>query len=866
MTDLKKQYDLWDEFLTVWPESRLAKMTLDEYTKAGSKDTFTYWIEARLGKMGSIWGGSAFKFLIFSRKETEAKISDGTLSYSTTHAWYSSLGDSADKAFTQIRKGIVQLARFAAEGDLDSIQAMEIFGEVYRWKIAFHYQNRHAPLIVNIFTKTPLKALLYNETYLAASMARLQRALVDAKPPDIGILEYGDVMWAKWSQQNLLVWKLSHGPGSFTMEEQQQFLQNGVAAIYGGTGVGQGKHFAEAPEGTLFYLCHGNSPQLVGQFTSPAIPCAKGDGWLQRSYRVLKLALRNDPYKNNSKKWSPQGNSTFWQVVKQDLALFDQTLLHPYFGTSLSELASMAGEPLDGIAANAKPIESDEMDGEQLLSRFDGKPSFASFRRTWSPEYQALFVRLARIVHNADLDWWHIGKGVQVRFGRKNPGFKQAIGVLGVVRGRGKQKLTWTRQVGRMAQCHRQPLTEELVSVIEAALNEPNEALSDWLILEQRRPGLWPDQLEAEAGELGYISEDEEDEEDGDDDEGVLSMREGIRQGFNRIYYGPPGTGKTYQLAQLLKQDYQPAALDDGSLIKRYCFVTFHQSYGYEEFVEGLRPVLDGLDAGQIRYEIRSGAFKELCTEARRFPDQRFAMVIDEINRGNISKIFGELITLIELDKREGASHAITLTLPYSGDQFSIPANVDIIGTMNTADRSLALVDTALRRRFDFVARMPNSANEVGAPLYELCVTFGEQSIDVPALLTRINQRIESLYDRDHTIGHAYFTGLRDAPDGLVRFKLLEQIFRNKIVPLLEEYFFEDWQKIRLILGDNQKSPASEQSACFITAEEDPENELVHLFGSDHGLNTFTTRKKFALNELAFSNPDAYVQIYASAS
>jgi 5-methylcytosine-specific restriction protein B len=295
--------------------------------------------------------------------------------------------------------------------------------------------------------------------------------------------------------------------------------------------------------------------------------------------------------------------------------------------------------------------------------------------------------------------------------------------------------------------------------------------------------------------------------------------------------------------------------------VKRYSFVTFHQSYGYEEFVEGLRPVLDDdADSGNVRYEIRAGAFKELCQRARQAPGERFAMVIDEINRGNISKIFGELITLIEADKREGAENSISVLLPYSGESFSVPPNVDIIGTMNTADRSLALLDTALRRRFDFVPVLPDVRDEPDAPLMGLNVNVDGKEISIPKLLAAINQRIEALYDRDHAIGHAYFTELRGANDGGERMAKLADIFRNRVVPLLEEYFFEDWQKIRLVLADNQKPEAAQ----FVVEEDEHEEDLSRLFGSNHGLDAYGTRRRYSVQAAAFRNPDAYVGIFAT--
>ncbi|MDC0993990.1 hypothetical protein OAR16_00080, partial [bacterium] len=226
------------------------------------------------------------------------------------------------------------------------------------------------------------------------------------------------------------------------------------------------------------------------------------------------------------------------------------------------------------------------------------------------------------------------------------------------------------------------------------------------------------------------------------------------------------------------------------------------------------------------------------------------------------------LITLIEADKRDplaGAPPPVEVTLAYSGEKFSVPANVDVIGTMNTADRSLALLDTALRRRFDFVALMPDTRPEVdpsepdSAPLAGLAVTLASGVIDVRRMLERINERIEALYDRDHCIGHAYFTHLLGKADGEERFAALSEVFRNRILPLLEEYFFEDWQKIRLVLADNQKP---DSTAHFIIEAENHEQDLTALFGSDHGLDVYATKRRYALQEDALSNPMAYIGVY----
>lgn len=221
-------------------------------------------------------------------------------------------------------------------------------------------------------------------------------------------------------------------------------------------------------------------------------------------------------------------------------------------------------------------------------------------------------------------------------------------------------------------------------------------------------------------------------------------------------------------------------------LIRRYTFCTFHQSYSYEDFIEGIKPVMaEEGDQGQISYRIQEGVFKEICRKAENDPENRYAIFIDEINRGNVASVFGELITLIEYDKRIGADNEMRLTLPYSRKLFGVPRNLDIYGTMNTADRSVEALDTALRRRFSFVERMPDSSLLEGMDV---------EGFSLQGLLDTINTRIEVLIDRDHTVGHAYLINVKNMSD-------LRLAFKDKIIPLLQEYFYGDYGKIGLVLG-----------------------------------------------------------------
>ena len=494
----------------------------------------------------------------------------------------------------------------------------------------------------------------------------------------------------------------------------------------------------------------------------------------------------------------------------------------------------------------------------------------------------------------------------------------------------------------------------------------------------------------------------------------------------NVIFYGPPGTGKTYTTAkravEICKNESEEDLTDYSEIMKKYNelkennrieFITFHQSYGYEEFIEGIKPVVSNEDyesedesenkqelktnikiENDIKYDVVDGIFKKFCDNARkaiiethdnddvspeaivwkvtvrnnvikdcfensrvridwnfddagavgfveevkkgdiiittdgsrtringiavvtddkgytldkekrdtttrnvkwlaknidenikninkekmlhrrtvaRVPNMKvediiklakekepeelskivikenkepYVFIIDEINRGNISKIFGELITLIETTKRAGKEECISTKLPYSKEEFTVPDNVYIIGTMNTADRSIALMDTALRRRFKFEEMLPDYHL-----LEDIFVEDKGTKVNIGAMLKVINERIEYLYDREHTIGHAVFLELKENNN----IDKLENIFKKSVIPLLQEYFYEDYEKIRLILGDNAK----DEDEQFIFAESIKPKDV---FEGDIG-DIDIPDKKYIIKHENFRNIMAYKNI-----
>lgn len=279
-----------------------------------------------------------------------------------------------------------------------------------------------------------------------------------------------------------------------------------------------------------------------------------------------------------------------------------------------------------------------------------------------------------------------------------------------------------------------------------------------------------------------------------------------------------------YQTA--IHSQFQPNYLQPK--LERFSFVSFHQAYGYEEFVEGIRPHI--ADNGQMSYRVESGVFLRLCQQAKQDPSHRYAMLIDEINRANVARVFGELMSLIEPSKRAGQTDSLSVNLAYSRQPFSVPSNVDIYATMNSQDHSLAPLDMAFRRRFEFIECQPQ-------PQLLGKVMANGIEIDLAKLLTALNERISQNLAKDSQLGHSFLWGI-DSPQAL------SAAFSQSIIPQVAQACQHHGQILQAIFGQT----------------------FIRLVDNKKATGFMAQQAGFDINTQALDDPNSYLAIYQSAS
>ncbi len=770
-------YALWDSFLSKYPLANLATMSLETYTESGNPDAFTSWLEGGLEDMGSIWGGSAFKFGIYSRKDKSEKAGGEGISYTAKYGWYSKYGASEQAVFARVRGIVAEVAAAAARGDLAAIEAAD-FGPAVKWKIAFHYQERTNPCIVDIFTKAPLLAFL-GVSDSGQTMAALQAATLASRRPDEGILEFGSRVWKAWEDKALVVWKLSHGnDGSFGPGEREELAKRQLAVMHKDTGVGQGENFLKVADDSLFYLCYGSEVRRLARFSGPAVVAEKGADWLQRPYTVLRESLSAKPYQDGKKKWMPAGVSTFWHVPKGELMLFEKTLLEPYFDIKLEQIMDL--DPQPGITVPKT--------GSSPLNRIlYGPPGTGKTYRSVA-EAVAIIDGLPVQMLMATPESYLAAKqkfdacraSGQIEFVTFHPSYTYQDFVVGIRPSTEGTNVVYSVEPGPLKR-----LADLAEENWRASRLQAGSALSDMQRFDRAFAQLLKEISNApeQYVEMTLHGGKKTQARAGTQAKGVILSKE---EGSIPYNVARKGLAALWPLRASFNA---PGDMESCSYNKSFFFA-----------------VLKHL----VAIDSELGAPEEKAPE----PLKNYVLVIDEINRGNIAKIFGELITLIEDDKRLGAVNELTCCLPYVDPEvepaFGLPPNLYIVGTMNTADRSIALLDTALRRRFVFDELMPDVT---------ALPAVAVDGVELPKLVEKLNQRIAYLFDRDHTLGHAYFINIKTFAD-------LEHCLLRKVIPLLQEYYFEDWSKIGLVLGYGKKTdvaPIISKKALDATA----------LFGSD---------------------------------
>jgi 5-methylcytosine-specific restriction endonuclease McrBC GTP-binding regulatory subunit McrB len=884
MTSVEEGLKQHTEFLKAWPIERLKSMTLDEYTNDKRSDAFIYWLEFKTNKIGGIKGRSSKKFGIYRRSNLETEVNYTGYESDGIYTWHKKYGAIKDKAFNTIKNIIIQIAENSQAKNFSKIDELDL-GDAVKWKIAFLYNIEN---LLPIFKYKVLQRIAYDQGKSDAGeskISELQEFIISKKPSDISTSLFSEELWEKYKEDNFystLEMFLKQAKTDDLNTSHYPRLYNDLKVK---VNFGQ-KNLAKIP-----WIAFTNKFNKTSKGIYPVYLYFKEENLL-----ILSCGI--------SETEKPDFN---WNLEGSHQTITD------YFSSKLNEKPYHYGDSIVYKVYDLNQgLDEDEVekDLEEIINKYNsidyrGKVNY------WVFQGNPKIFNVIDAISDYALETWSV------------KAFKDQIK-------KGDKVILWVtgEQKGCYALCEvasdiYEGLDDEAEMKYYAnrSLNEESSRVKIKITHNFSNNPITMDQISSndrlsklKVGNQGTNFSATQDEYNT-----ILEMAEKMNKNIgstdynivlplNTIFYGPPGTGKTYKAilraAQIIENriitDYPEAQrIFKKNLRDRIEFITFHQNYSYEDFIQGLRPDVE--NEGNLSFERKDGVFKRISDRAlnnlklsekqpeevsrelkfdvaldkfideiqekednykindavyiseveedafrytgyqwrtqtgslrMKFKDlrefylnnvanrrdikqlksvsplsiqhatyyfnvyqkilslipneietpnkvqkQNYVIIIDEINRANISRVFGELITLIEPDKRSNGSVPLICTLP-SGEEFIVPSNLYIIGTMNTADKSIALLDIALRRRFEF---------EEMYPQYEI---EGHEIYDVE-ILKKINKRIRELKGHDFQIGHSYF--MDDNIDLIKR-------MNNKVIPLLLEYFMNDEKEVKGIL------------------------------------------------------------------
>lgn len=889
MYDYEHIIQLKDQFVQKWSLENIRQMSLEDYTSIGSEDTFTRWLESRTSDVISIWGGSSYKFGIFKRnpnaQEKELKKSQSS---DGEYGWYSKYGQTREEAFENIKTIIIKIIENAQLQKFDQIDDIDL-GNAVKWKIAFLYAPEGT--LLGIAKDSALYYLAQKKLNSnIKTISTIHKKLIELKNKDEEFWDYSRQLWKEYekSEKKSSVKYWLYAPGE-NASKWNEFYDLGIMGL-GWDSLGDLQDYQNKKEivGKLQELENTKSSKkndatanydFLHNIHIGDIIISKQGRSQYLGYGIVESDYYYDSNREEFQKcrkvnWKKKG---IWEESKNDIVLktltditkyddYVQRLINLIGIEENKEVLNMkkntnvknntplntilygppgTGKTFNTIDETLKIIDNNfyqlnKNDRNQLKSKFEeykksGQIEFVTFHQSYG--YEEFIEGIKAKTNNKDDVIYKIEDGIFKRIANRAQGTSYSIlnnSILNnylintsdnhfILTNKDNQKFEIAFELIEdlikgldkgifSLDTLKEMKGEEITSLIPTKyyasfiyrnLSAIVMIIEELTKIQSTNTGVFKN-LVIDGYEIVSVSNE------------ILNLKS---KRTNSII--PIPINYLNEIFDLLDQNIiTPNDLKEKTAIEK-------MSKSTEKFLINGYP---GIYHRIAEYYVQNKHNLSISNEQK-----KYVLIIDEINRGNISKIFGELITLIEDSKRLNSDESVEITLPYSGKKFGVPNNLYILGTMNTADRSIALMDTALRRRFEFKEMLPQP---------ELLIETIVKDINIGKLLETINKRVDYLYDRDHTIGHAYFMSLKDMNDDDAIIEL-ESIFRNKIIPLLQEYFYDDWEKIQIVLGDHPRQNADDEHKFIL--EELQEEESV--LGFDHD-DIENEQYNYSINEL----------------